>query len=72
MTACAVDILIVEKPEIIQRLLLEDDLVFLWATPLIKIKYSIDKLIDKMTLLSNKSSITDKIIQMSQRINNAD
>ncbi|HFD2360803.1 TPA: hypothetical protein ACF2SP_003047, partial [Legionella pneumophila] len=48
LVACAVEILLEEKPDIVQKILTEDDILFLWANPLLKNHRPLKELLDKL------------------------
>ena len=61
LVACAIEILLEEKPDIIQKSLSEEDILFLWANPLLKHKVPESKLIKKLESLKNCESLIKKM-----------
>lgn len=63
--ACALEILLEEKPDIIQKLLSNEDILFLWAIPLLKNQTPIKDLIVKIDKLQNSEKLKNKLISMN-------
>lgn len=61
LVSCAIDVLIEEKPELICKILSDDDLVFLWAKPLLSAQYPPEQLANKTRLLRDSEQLNKKI-----------
>lgn len=61
LVTCAIEILLEEKPDILQKLLSEEDILFLWANPLIKNEVPESELIQKLASLKNCESLIKKL-----------
>ena len=61
LVSCAIDVLIEEKPELIRKILSDDDLVFLWAKPLLSAQYPPEQLANKTQLLRDSKQLNKKI-----------
>ncbi|HAU1599261.1 TPA: hypothetical protein JBJ22_12295 [Legionella pneumophila] len=64
LVACAVEILLEEKPDIVQKILTDDDILFLWANPLLKNHRPIKELLDKLESLNNSETLSNKLKSM--------
>ena len=65
LVACAIEILLEEKPEIVQKILADDDILFLWATPLLKNNRPIKELLDNLIALNNSETLRNKLNSMT-------
>lgn len=63
--ACAVDILLEEKPDVIQKLLSNEDILFLWANPLLKNQVPINELLVKIDVLHDSEKLKNKLDSMN-------
>ena len=61
LVSCAIDVLLEEKPDIIRKILSNDDLIFLWAKPLINAQYPLELLANKTRLLIDSEQLNKKI-----------
>ena len=60
LVACAIEILMNEKPQIIQVILSDNDLFMLWAKQLLDQDHDINNVLNKARSL-NKEELTNKI-----------
>lgn len=67
LVTCAIDLLLEEKPNIIQKLLPNDDLLFFWANPLLKNKTPINELISKIKPIQHSEQLKNKLISMNNQ-----
>lgn len=65
LVACAVEILLEEKPDIVQKILSDDDILFLWANPLLKNHRTIKKLLVPLQSLNKSEVLTSKLRAMN-------
>ena len=61
LVVCAIEILLEEKPYILQKTLSEEDILFLWANPLLKNNVSKSELIKKLESFKNCESLIKKM-----------
>lgn len=64
IVTCAIEILLEEKPDILQKLLSDEDILFFWANPLLKHHMPKKELIKKLELLNNCKSLIKKLDSM--------
>ncbi|HDV5773765.1 hypothetical protein [Legionella erythra] len=64
LVACAVEILLEEKPDMVQKVLADDDILFLWANPLLKNHRPIKEMLDKLESLNNSETLSNKLNSM--------
>lgn len=65
LVACAIELLLEEKPDIVQKILSDDDILFLWANPLLKNHRTIQELLDTLQSLNNSEVLTSKLRAMN-------
>lgn len=65
LVACAIEILLEEKPDILQKILSNEDILFLWGNPLLKNNVSVKELTDKLESLKCCSSLIDTLSSAS-------
>jgi hypothetical protein len=65
--ACALDILLEEKPDTIQKLLSNEDFLFLWANPLLKNQIPIKELLVKLEGLQDSEKLKNKLDSMNHQ-----
>ncbi|WP_242604030.1 hypothetical protein [Legionella santicrucis] len=61
LVACAIEILLEEKPDIVQKILTDDDILFLWANPLMKNHKPVKELLDNLESLNNSETLSNKL-----------
>ncbi|HAU0935422.1 TPA: hypothetical protein JBH70_15850, partial [Legionella pneumophila] len=61
LVSCAIEILLEEKPDIVQKILSDNDILFLWATPSLKNNRPIKELLDKLGSLNNSEMLSSKL-----------
>lgn len=61
LVSCAIDVLLEEKPELVRKILSDDDLIFLWAKPLINEKCPREKLTDKTRYFADREQLHKKM-----------
>ncbi len=65
LVACAIEILLEEKPDIVQKILSDNDIFFLWATPLLKNHRPLKELLDNLGSLNNSEMLSSKLNSMT-------
>jgi hypothetical protein len=65
LVTCAIEILLEEKPDILQKTLSDEDILFLWANPLLKNNIPKEELFKKLESLTNCESLIKKMGSMS-------
>lgn len=65
LVTCAIEILIEEKPDILQKILPDEDILYLWANPLLKNRIPAQELMKKLNSLNNSEFLINKLISMS-------
>ncbi|CZN75012.1 Uncharacterised protein [Legionella pneumophila] len=65
LVSCAIEILLEEKPDIVQKILSDNDILFLWATPSLKNNRPIKELLDKLGSLNNSEMLSSKLNSMT-------
>ncbi|HDV5714149.1 TPA: hypothetical protein RJG04_002906 [Legionella pneumophila] len=65
LVACAVEILLEEKPDIVQKILADDDILFLWANPLLKNNRPIKELLHTLGSLNDSEALNSKLNSMT-------
>ena len=65
LVACAIEILLEEKPDILQKSLSDEDILFLWANPLLKNSISKEELFRKLESLKNGEYLIKKLDSLS-------
>lgn len=65
LVTCAIEVLLEEKPDILQKSLSEEDILFLWANPLLKNNVPERNLIKKLESLKNCESLIKKLSSIS-------
>lgn len=65
LVTCAIEILLEEKPDILQKSLSDEDILFLWANPLLKNNIPKEELFKKLDSLKNCESLIIKLGSMS-------
>lgn len=65
LVTCAIEILLEEKPNILQKSLSDEDILFLWANPLLKNNIPKEELFKKLESLANCESLIKKLGSMS-------
>ncbi|CAM2827392.1 Uncharacterised protein [Legionella steigerwaltii] len=65
LVACAVEILLEEKPDVVQKILADDDILFLWANPLLKNNRPIKELLHTLGSLNNSEALNSKLNSMT-------
>lgn len=63
--AGAIDILLEEKPDMVQKILSDNDILFLWANPLLKNHRPISELLDNLKALNNSETLSSKLNSMT-------
>lgn len=61
LVTCAIEILLEEKPDILQKIISDEDILFLWANPLIKNEVPESVLIQKLESFKNCESLINKL-----------
>jgi hypothetical protein len=62
LVTCAIEILLEEKPDILQKVLPDEDILYLWANPLLKNKVPAKELINKLNRLKNNEFLINKLM----------
>lgn len=65
LVACAIEILLEEKPDIVLKILVDDDILFLWANPLLKNHRPIKELLDVLESLNDSGGLISKLKLMN-------
>jgi len=65
LITCAIDVLLEENPEAINNMLSDDDLLFLWAKPLIKQGHSRETLVKQIEKLANNQYLIKKLEEVT-------
>jgi hypothetical protein len=65
LVACAIDILLEEEPDMVQKILSDNDILFLWANPLLKNHRPISELLDNLKVLNNSETLSSKLNSMT-------
>ncbi|KTD46578.1 hypothetical protein Lqui_2503 [Legionella quinlivanii] len=65
LVACAIEILLEEKPNVVQKILSDSDILFLWATPLLKNHRPLNELRAYLASLNNAETLSKKLNTMT-------
>ncbi|RAP34910.1 hypothetical protein B1207_14555 [Legionella quinlivanii] len=65
LVACAIEILLEEKPDVVQKILSDSDILFLWATPLLKNHRPLNELRLYLGSLNNAEALSKKLNAMA-------